>query len=101
VGKLLRELVKPGGGGGDQGGAPSFSAVRTCLAIMQTSVGEELGEAFDQVGDRLIYVLLHSRGFKSKFAVEPDGVLGLGQQDYRASRTQILEWGSCPLPSAC
>ncbi len=26
-----------------------IGGVRTCLAIMQTSVGEELGEAFDQV----------------------------------------------------
>jgi hypothetical protein len=26
-----------------------IGGVRTCLAILQTSVGEELGEAFDQV----------------------------------------------------
>ncbi len=33
--------------GGD--GMQGLGGVRTCLAIMQTSVGEELGEAFDQV----------------------------------------------------
>ena len=49
MGRLLRELVVPGGGGAGHSGGPSFGAVRTCLAIMQTSVGEELGEAFDQV----------------------------------------------------
>ena len=42
VGKLLRELVVPSG-------CAAFGGVRTCLAIMQTSVGEDLGEAFDQV----------------------------------------------------
>jgi hypothetical protein len=52
VGKLLRELVVPAGNdsgrdGGD--GMQGIGGVRTCLAIMQTSVGEELGEAFDQV----------------------------------------------------
>jgi hypothetical protein len=52
VGKLLRELVvPPGNDSGSDGGdvVQGIGGVRTCLAILQTSVGEELGEAFDQV----------------------------------------------------
>ena len=53
MGKLLRELVVPPPGN-DSGrdcrdDSRGIGGVRTCLAILQTSVGEELGEAFDQV----------------------------------------------------
>ena len=44
VAKLLRMLIT----GGDDA-TIGMNGVKTCLAILQTSVGEELGESFDQV----------------------------------------------------
>ncbi len=55
VAKLLRELVPE-----DAPESIGLNGVRTCIAILQTSVGEELGEAFDQVLDsRFVFELSH------------------------------------------